>query len=331
MRGFLESSQPVIRNPEISSALAELRLCDIGFNSVDGMFRGSYHGKHGHAGDMELVLERARSLGVESILCTAADTKAIRKTYQFCKDHHGRPVRLMSTAGVHPTHCKEFQHGAPAVISSLRGLINEGLREGVVAAIGECGLDYDRLFMCPKELQHVGFLAQLELAKEYSLPLFLHDRNTSGDFMRIMREHLPQLPAGGVVHSFTGSTEDMLAYCAMGLYISLNGCSLRTEEGLRTAAAVPEHLLLLETDAPWCAVKATHVSAKYVTTSLPAVRKERFVAGSMVKDRNEPCTMVHVLEIVAKVRGVGVQQLADSVIANTYRLFPALGLEQQIS
>jgi TatD DNase family protein len=83
-----------------------------------------------------------------------------------------------------------------------------------VIALGECGLDYARLEFCSKEQQLAGFRLQLQLASHplVDLPLFLHSRDTDGDFLRVMREsrHL-YARRGGVVHSFDGTVEEMLA------------------------------------------------------------------------------------------------------------------------
>eukprot|EP01039_Chlorochromonas_danica_P004489 gene4489-4919_t len=326
MKGFSINTQPIFNNPALAATLPTLRLADIGFNAYDDVFRGSSHGKASRPDDLEQVLQRAKSLGVESLLCSAGNAFEAKKTFQFIRDWQDRPCHLQGTVGVHPTRCKVFEHGIEPVISELKHLINEGISEGYIAAIGECGLDYDRLHFCPKELQIIGFQAQLELAKEFHLPLFLHDRNTNGHFLRIIEENLSQLPAGGVVHSFTGSMEELKAYCDLGLYISVNGCSLKTEEGLEMVAAIPEELLLLETDAPWCTIKNSHAGSRFITTKFPLVKKEKFEIGCMIRDRNEPCTMIHVVEAVAQIRQISVESLASQVLANTYRLFPSLAL-----
>ena len=193
-----------------------------------------------------------------------------------------------------------------------------------VVAVGECGLDYARLHFCTREQQLQGFLKQLRLAAHplVDLPLFLHSRDTDGEFLRIMQEnqHL-YAKRGGVVHSFDGDMGEMQALCQLGLHIGLNGCSLRTEKGLEVAKAIPADRLLLETDAPWCSIKKTHPSHAYVQTQFATVKKEKWAGGSLVKDRNEPCATMQVAEVVAAVRGVSLEQLAEQCWENSERLF----------
>lgn len=110
----------------------------------------------------------------------------------------------------------------------------------------ECGLDYDRLFFSPKDVQLRHFALHFDLAAKHGLPLFLHDRNTSGDFLRIMRAHRHRVP-GGVVHSFTGTAGEAKEYLDMGLQLGINGCSLKTEENLAVVRGLPLDRLLLET------------------------------------------------------------------------------------
>lgn len=92
------------------------------------------------------------------------------------------------------------------------------------------------------------FEAQLDMAKDFDLPLFLHDRNTQGDFYAIMRPRISQFKRGGVLHSFTGSLEYMKKITEdLGLYIGVNGCSLKTEENINVVKNIPIDKLLIET------------------------------------------------------------------------------------
>jgi TatD DNase family protein len=231
-------------------------------------------------------------------------------------------LELGITIGVHPTESNEYRDiGEEAVNARLETLIEEGKRLGKVLAIGECGLDYDRLHFCEKSWQMKGFLHHIALAEKHNLPMFLHNRNTEGDFLSIVQENRSRIKAGGVVHSFDGTLEEMHALVDLGFFIGINGCSLRTEENLKVASEIPEEFILLETDAPWCGVKATHAGFPHLTTTFPVKKPEKYEIGSIVKDRSEPCMIVHVLEILSAIRGVDSNLLAEAIYQNTERLF----------
>lgn len=327
MNGFASGFEPRYADAELEQGVqnGSIRMCDIGFNISDEMFHGKYHGKQSHDSDFLAILDRAKSCGVVSMLCTSSFCDEAVHTTQLCRDAESNArCRLRCTAGVHPCRATEFAEGEAAVIERLDAIIREGISDGTVVAVGECGLDYDRFNYCGKELQLIGFQAQLPLASKYNLPLFLHNRNTEGDFLRIMKENMHLLPAGGVVHSYTDSLEEMLELASLGLYIGVNGCSIRTEEGIRVVQQIPDHLLMLETDSPWCSIKPSHPSHKFVSTTFKTVKKEKFIPGCLIKDRNEPCHMINVLEAVAKIRNVTPVALAQQVEENTKRLFPTL-------
>lgn len=80
----------------------------------------------------------------------------------------------------------------------------------------------------------------------------------------------------------------------MGLYIGVNGCSLKTEENLEMVKQIPIDRIMLETDCPYCDIRNSHASAKYVKTVIQKVAKEKYKPSSdkINKDRNEPCTMI---------------------------------------
>jgi len=327
LRGFAaDAAMPLLRGSSVAThPFPNLRFIDIGANLLDEMFQGVYNEKKRHDEDLSWVVERAKSCGVERVICTAGTSADSRRALDLVS----APAYLdflSSTVGVHPTQCLEFDNGrGDAVIADLAQIIAEANPpEGPkrVVALGECGLDFARLHFCPRELQLVGFQMQLDLAEQVDLPMFLHNRETNGEFLHMVRGNRQKMRRGGVVHSFDGSLEEMRSLTEeLGLHIGINGCSLRSEESLRVAAAVPEHLLLLETDAPWCGIKPTHPSHAHVLTTFPSKKKEKFELGYMVKDRNEPCTIRQIFEVVAAVRGSDPQALADIVLENTKRLF----------
>jgi TatD DNase family protein len=104
--------------------------------------------------------------------------------------------------------------------------------------------------------------AQLVLAKKYHLPLFLHSRAAHIDFVKILKEEglgedggKSVGAKGGVVHSFTGSSEEAAELIGMGFYIGVNGCSMKTEQNFETLKTIPLDRLLLETGKTRSTVK----------------------------------------------------------------------------
>lgn len=136
--------------------------------------------------------------------------------------------------------------------------------------MGEFGLDYDRLHYCSRALQLHSFGAQLALAASLSpqLPLFLHSRAAHADFVACLKtafgDRLERLEKGGVVHSFTGTAEEMGELMDLGLHIGLNGCSFKTAENCDVVKAVRLDRLMIETDGPWCEVRPSHEGWKYL-------------------------------------------------------------------
>jgi TatD DNase family protein len=241
-----------------SSAGLRLRFIDVGVNLTDPVFTGKHRGKQLHADDFDQVMARAKRHGVQTMLITGGNLEESRHAVALAKKHG-----LYCTVGCHPTRCNEFLQKAAspeAYLQALDDLIGQNL--DVVRAVGECGLDYDRLFFCPADVQRRFFPLHFQLAAKYKLPLFLHNRTTGDDFCDILAQHREVVAeCGGIVHSFTGDVGELRALSKLdGVYFSVNGCSMKTDENLRMISEIPLSRLMLETDAPWCDVRPTHAS-----------------------------------------------------------------------
>lgn len=177
----------------------------------------------------------------------------------------GKPILIpkqagicYATVGVHPCSAMTFDShpsGPHTLLSLIEILAQDSKTAGTATAFGEFGLDYDRLFHAPKETQLKYFEAQLEVAVRVQLPLFLHSRAAHGDFVRLLKkvlgEKLEKIEKGGLVHSFTGTVEEMQELVDLGLHVGINGCSMKTEENLEVVKAIPLDRLQIETDGPW--------------------------------------------------------------------------------
>ncbi|KAH9813316.1 hypothetical protein DFH28DRAFT_975482 [Melampsora americana] len=258
-----------------------------------------------------------------------------------------------ATVGCHPCRVNEFEiktypdqvqvQVQEDYLNRLEELIkiDQALErsERKVVAIGECGLDYDRLSYASKETQLRHFPPQLKLARKYRLPLFLHSRTSEAhlDLVSILKsfheEDLSNLlppRRRGVIHSFTGSLEEMKELIGLGYSIGINGCSLKTEENLNVIQHIPLDRLLLETDCPWCEIRPSHASFKLLI-DLPkefefeCIKKEKFEpqqsSSKLIKGRNEPCRMIQIGWVVSKLMKIELEDLVRMVWKNSMDLF----------
>ncbi|TVY51871.1 Deoxyribonuclease Tat-D, partial [Lachnellula suecica] len=236
------------------------RYIDIGINLTDPVYSGLYHGTQRHPSDLPAVIGRAVKAGCRKLIVTGSDVEESRKAVQLAKQY---PGIVYATIGVHPCSCEQFTADPERMLGEIQRLAMEAKEGGQCVAFGEIGLDYDRLTLCPKDVQLQYFAAQLDIAVEVNLPLFLHSRAAHADFIRLLNERAAKLPKRGVVHSFTGTLSEMQELVAGGWYIGVNGCSLKTAENLEVVRAVPLDKIMLETDGPWCEMRASHASAEF--------------------------------------------------------------------
>ncbi|MCX8958963.1 3'-5' ssDNA/RNA exonuclease TatD [Erwinia psidii] len=239
-------------------------MFDIGVNLTSTQF----------AQDRDRVVKRARDVGVAGLLITGTNALGSQQAQHLAARS---PGYCWSTAGVHPHHASEW---SAETLSTLRRLAESP----EVVAIGECGLDFNRNGSEPDQ-QAYAFNAQLELAAELGLPVFLHCREAHDRFMAILTPWLPKL-SGAVLHCFTGTKDELEACLAVGLSIGITGwiCDERRGQALRELVPlIPANRLLLETDAPYLIPRDLRPR--------PASR------------RNEPCFLPHIVEQVAGLRG----------------------------
>lgn len=257
-------------------------LVDIGLNLSSD--------RYGH--DRSEVIARGLAAGVSRMVLTGTSVAESTEVVRLARDH---APTCLATVGVHPHEASQLNE---AGLDALRAL----LREPGVVAVGETGLDFNRMFS-PPDAQERAFRWQIGLAGETGLPLFLHERDASERQLAILRATRESW-SGGVLHCFTGSREALFAYLDLGLHIGITGWVCDERRGQELAALVkeiPAERLLLETDGPWL-----------LPRDLPQKPKDR---------RNEPAFLPHIAATVARLRGVDVEELAATTTANAGRLF----------
>ncbi|KAK0626965.1 hypothetical protein B0T14DRAFT_423120, partial [Immersiella caudata] len=199
---------------------------------------------------------------------------------------------ILDGAGVDLARSKTIIAGLKTLITSIQPPSPSA--PSPLAAFGEFGLDYDRLHYCSKEVQLHSFAAQLDLAASLTpqLPLFLHSRAAHADFVRLLKDAfgpcLERLEKGGVVHSFTGTVEEMRELMDLGLYIGINGCSFKTAENCDVVKEIELSRLMLETDGPWCEVRPSHEGWKYLVDAAKAAPASASVPGTAAPVETPP-------------------------------------------
>lgn len=239
--------------------------------------------------DLDQVLARAKKNGVESAMIVGITEESSRKAVRIAGERKG----LYASVGVHPHDSK---HCAEEMIGRLQHLA----KEPCVRSWGETGLDFNRMFS-PREMQETCFARQLEAAAESELPFILHERDSGGRLLEILRSH-GDFSKGGVVHCFSGSRSELAAYLDLGLCIGITGIVTvqgRGAELRQMVASIPSDRLLIETDAPYL-------------TPVPERNRHR---------RNEPAFVRSCLLKLAEVRKEDPEVLAGKIWENTCRLF----------
>lgn len=252
-------------------------LIDIGVNLSGRSFQN----------DLPQVIERAKSAGVVQMVITGTDLEHSEIALELSEQW---PDVLFSTAGVHPHHAKEWSDKAAMAIHSLS-------EHTAVRAIGECGLDYNRNFSEPAD-QRLCFEAQLELAADTGLPVFLHQRDAHADFLKIISRWRDKL-SGGVAHCFTGTVEEAKAYLDIDLHIGITGwlCDERRGQSLQQAVKyIPLDRLMIETDAPYL---------------MPRNLPDDISQQLQDKRRNEPLVLPHVCAELARLKQLDVSEVAQ--------------------
>jgi len=235
--------------------------------------------------DPAAVFAAARAAGVNRFLVCGTDLGDSARAQAAAAGEAG----VLAAVGVHPHQAADYA-GDPAPFRELA-------LQPRVAAIGEIGLDY-HYDHSPRDVQRRVFAAMLELAVNLRRPAVIHCREAFADAFPMLRD-----AAGAglrlVVHSFTGTPDEAAALLGLGAYLGYTGMVTFTKaDNVRAALRVtPIDRILAETDAPWLA---------------PVPHRGQ---------RNQPAFLPLIVAVIAREKGLSVEDAARRTTANARALF----------
>lgn len=250
--------------------------------------------------DRAAVRARAAAAGVSHCVLPAVEVANFQAVATLAHAH-GDSYAL----GIHPLYTPR---AAEQDLQRLDEALAAARDDPRLVALGEIGLDY---FVpgLDGERQERFYRAQLALAQRHGLPVILHVRRSADRLLK----HLRELPCTGIAHAFNGSLKQAQEFVRMGFKLGFGG-AVTFERALqlrRLAAGLPLEALVLETDAPDIPPHWLYRTA--------AERSDGQRQG-----RNEPAQLPRIAQEVARLRGVGLEQLAAATTHNALQALPRL-------
>jgi TatD DNase family protein len=254
------------------------------------------------------VRARAAAVGVAQCVIPAvevANFDAVRTLAHRFGDRYA--------LGIHPLYVAQAGDGD---LDALDAALARHRADPRLVAVGEIGLDLfvPELARSPmKERQEYFYREQLKLARRHGLPVILHVRRSADALLRGLRELAPSQGWRGIAHAFNGSQQQALAFIDLGLKLGFGG-AVTYERALqlrRLAVELPLSALVLETDAPDIPPHWLYVTAE-----------QR--AGGQARQPNEPAELPRIGAVVAGLRGISVEALAEATGRNAGEALPGL-------
>ncbi len=237
--------------------------------------------------DFRSVVMRARDARVKNLLVIGWDLESSKKAVELAEsDEH-----VYAAIGFHPENLEGISEEALSEIEEL------ATHEKVVA-IGEIGLDYHWYKeQKDRDNQKVWFIRQIELANKLGLPCSIHAREATGDTYQLLKEH--PIHASAVLHCYSGSSEMLREFAKLGYYFGFDGpvTFKNAKEPKECALVCPLDRLLVETDSPYMSPTPFRGTT------------------------NEPKNIPIIVEQIATIREMNVEDLKGAIEENFERLF----------
>ena len=234
--------------------------------------------------DREAVIEKIKASGVGLVNNIGSSMESSRESVLLSQKYDF----IHATVGVHPSETSGLTQ---ADMDELR----EMAKNKKVVAIGEIGLDYHYDDTDP-ETQKKWFRIQLDLAKELDMPVVIHDRDSKGECIEILKE---KGITNGVVHCFSGSAETAEKILDMGLNISFTGVVTfkNAKRAIEALKVIPMERLFIETDCPYMAPEPHRGT------------------------RNDSSLVCHIAQKISEVKGIPYDEVVRITTENAIRFF----------
>ena len=253
------------------------------------------------APDRGRVRERATQSGVGLCVLPAVEVGNFDAVRALAHTH-GDAYAL----GIHPL-CTG--RAADADLGALDRALTQLRSDPRLVAVGEIGLDFFVPGLDPVR-QEFFYREQVALARKHGLPVILHVRRSADRLLKGLRG------AGvtGIAHAFNGSEQQARQFVELGFKLGVGGNVTyeRAQQIRRLAASLPLDALVLETDAPDIPPHWLYATAQ---------QREAGVA----QGRNEPCELPRIGQVLAQLRGLSAEALAEATSRNACQALPGLG------
>lgn len=239
------------------------------------------------APQLDAVVSRAADAGIARMVTISTRVRKFDEILALAQ----RFDPIYCTVGTHPHNAKEE---TDVTVEELCRLAEHPK----VVGIGEAGLDfhYDN---SPRDLQDASFRVHIAAARQTGLPLVIHTRSADEKTAEILDDEMEKGVFPFLLHCFSSGAALARKGIELGGYISFSGIlTFKAAEELRSIARdAPEDRIMVETDAPFLA---------------PVPHRGK---------TNEPAFVQHTAEVLASVRGVDQETIAQTTSANFFRLF----------
>lgn len=232
--------------------------------------------------DIEKVMENAENNNVKYLILGGTDKKDNIDSIELSKKYNN----IFLTLGYHPEYINEIKEEDYCLIENQ---ITENIDK--VLAIGEIGLDY-HYDNENKDKQKAMFIRQIDIAKQYNLPVVIHSRDATEDTYNILMEKKVK----GIIHCFSGSLEMAKKYIDLGFLLGIGGVVTFKNSNLKEVIKnISLENIVLETDSPY----------------LSPNRGEK----------NEPMNIKIIAEYIADLKETTLEEVGKTTTNNVKRVF----------